>query len=79
MYYSCDFRELTLDKPGMGCLNLCCCCCFGAGVRLVTQVQVLKAEGLERQDIGSGNCLKVLIITVFSNHSTELNVKLTVF
>lgn len=49
-----NFKELTLDKPGMGCQNLCCCCCFGAGVRLVTQVQVLKAEGLERQDIGSG-------------------------
>lgn len=41
----------------------------------MTQVQILKAEGLERQDIGSGNCLKVLIVTVFSNHSTELNVK----
>lgn len=60
MYYSFDFRELTVDKPGLGCLNLCCCCCFGAGVRLVTQIQILKAEGLERQDVGSGKCLKVL-------------------
>lgn len=58
VYNRTDFfyhRELKVDKPGMGCLNLCCCCCFGAGVKLVTQVQVLKAEGLERQDVASGN------------------------
>lgn len=78
MYYSFDFRELTVDKPGLGCLNLCCCCCFGAGVRLVTQIQILKAEGLERQDVGSGKCLKVLFVTVLSNQSTEFNVRLTV-
>ncbi|XP_061192962.1 calpain-5-like [Saccostrea echinata] len=49
-----NFQELTLDKPGKGCLNYCCCCCFGGGARLVTQIQILKAEGLERQDVASG-------------------------
>lgn len=51
-----NFRALTLDMPKKGCLNYCCCCCFGTGVKLLTHIQVLKAEGLERQDIGSGNC-----------------------
>ncbi|XP_048745136.2 calpain-5-like isoform X2 [Ostrea edulis] len=49
-----NFKALTLDMPKKGCLNYCCCCCFGTGVKLLTHIQVLKAEGLERQDIGSG-------------------------
>ncbi|KAK3094770.1 hypothetical protein FSP39_005995 [Pinctada imbricata] len=46
-----NFKELTLDKPSR---SLLCCCCIGAP-KMVTQVKVLKAEGLARQDVSGAD------------------------